>query len=457
MSIGAKEKLRYERPLIKKMNAGLMNKFGTRTEYAPTSHIDGVPVKRIIEQYGSPCFVISERTIRKTYHSALRAFKTRYPKVQFAWSYKTNYLDAVCKVFHQEGSWAEVVSGFEYEKAIRNGVPGNKIIFNGPDKRIDELNRAIENESLIHIDHFDELYDLIEISEKTKKKAKVAIRVNLDVGVYPLWDRFGFNYESYQAWNAITKIMNSEKLDLVGLHCHIGTFMLTANAYAIAAAKLCDLATNIKLKWNKAIQYLDLGGGFASTNTLRGSYLPGSDISPGIDDYAEAITSTILSSGIKQEEIPLLVLETGRALIDDAGYLLGTVLANKRLSDGRRATIMDFGVNILFTAFWYEHKISPAQEFTHHSEEMVVYGPLCMNIDKIRESVNLPLLKRGDQVVVHKVGAYNMTQWMQFIAMRPNVVLIDAKGEVHLIRERETIDTLTSKESIPEHLKTFNL
>ncbi len=452
-----KQKLRYERPMIRKMNAGLMNKFGTRTEYQPTSHIDTVPVKRIIEQYGSPCFVISERTIRKTYQSALRAFKTRYPKVQFAWSYKTNYLDAVCKVFHQEGAWAEVVSGFEYEKAIRNGVPGNKILFNGPDKTIAELKQSIENESTIHIDHFDELYDLIEIAETSKKKVKVAVRVNMDVGVYPLWDRFGFNYESYQAWNAITKIMNCEKMELVGLHSHIGTFMLTAAAYGVAAAKLCDLAMNIKAKWNKTIQYIDLGGGFASTNTLRGSYLPGNDISPSFDDYAEVITSTILNYGFKQEDLPLLMLETGRALIDDAGYLLGSVLANKRLSDGRRATIMDFGVNILFTAFWYEHKISPAQEFTHHSEDMVVYGPLCMNIDKVRESVNLPLLNRGDQVVVHKVGAYNMTQWMQFIAMRPNVVMIDMKGEVHLIRKNETIETLTDLESIPEHLKTFKL
>ncbi|MEI6881675.1 MAG: alanine racemase, partial [Bacteroidota bacterium] len=435
MSTETKEKLRYERPMIRKMNAGLMNKFGTRTEYQPTSHIDTVPVKRIIEQYGSPCFVISERTIRKTYQSALRAFKTRYPKVQFAWSYKTNYLDAVCKVFHQEGAWAEVVSGFEYEKAIRNGVPGNKILFNGPDKTIAELKQAIENESTIHIDHFDELYDLIEIVETSKKKAKVAIRVNMDVGVYPLWDRFGFNYESYQAWNAITKIMNCENMELVGLHTHIGTFMLTAGAYGIAASKLCDLAMNIKAKWNKNIQYIDMGGGFASTNTLRGSYLPGNDISPSFDDYAEVITSTILNYGFKQEDLPLLMLESGRALIDDAGYLVGSVLANKRLADGRRATIMDFGVNILFTAFWYEHKISPAQEFTHHSEDMVVYGPLCMNIDKVRESVNLPLLNRGDHVVVHKVGAYNMTQWMQFIAMRPNVVMIDMKGEVHLIRK----------------------
>jgi diaminopimelate decarboxylase len=200
-----------------------------------------------------------------------------------------------------------------------------------------------------------------------------------------------------------------------------------------------------------------MGGGFASSNTLKGSYLPGSDIVPTFDDYAEAITYTILNSGFKTDELPLLILETGRAMVDDAGYLLGSVIATKRLADGRRATIMDFGVNLLFTAFWYEHKISPAQEFSHHSEDMVLYGPLCMNIDVIRESVNLPLLNKGDNVVVHKVGAYNMTQWMQFIQMRPKIVMIDTKGKTHIIRNHESLDTMLVYEVKPDYLKDFKL
>lgn len=450
-------KLKYERPVIKKLNAGLMNKFGTRTEFEPVKHIDGVSVRQMIEQYGSPVFVLSERQIRRNYQNAVRAFKTRYPRVQFAWSYKTNYLNAVCNIFHQEGSWAEVVSGFEYQKAIGNGVPGNRILFNGPEKTADELRTAIENDSLIHIDHFDELYQLIEICENLKTKPRVAIRVNMDTGVYPMWDRFGFNYENGQAWNAINRIVASGKLELTGLHCHIGTFMLAPWAYATAAAKLCDLAWNAKVQLNTSIKYLDMGGGFPSANTLKGSFLPGADTIPSVDEFAEAITTTILRYGFKPEELPLLVLETGRALVDDAGYLLGTVLANKRLADGRRATIMDFGVNILFTSFWYEHKISPAQDFSHHSEETVLYGPLCMNIDVVRESVNLPVLNRGDHVVVQKVGAYNMTQWMQFISMRPNVILIDSEGNTHLIREAEDLKYLEQLEKIPAHLKKFNI
>ena len=182
-------KLNYERPFIQKLNTGSMNKFGTRTEFAPVTHLEGVPVKQIAEEYGSPCFVISERKIRNNYQTAVRAFKTRYPKVQFAWSYKTNYLSAVCNIFHQEGSWAEVVSVFEYKKALQNGMDGTKIIFNGPDKSEEDLILAVDNNSLIHIDHFDELYTLVSLLDGSEKKARVAIRVNMDTGVYPMWDR----------------------------------------------------------------------------------------------------------------------------------------------------------------------------------------------------------------------------------------------------------------------------
>lgn len=443
---------RYERPTIRKMNTGLMNKFGTKTENEPVTHIESVSVSKLLSEYGSPLFVLSEKQIRRNIGNASRIFKTRYPNVQFAWSYKTNYLNAVCKIFHQEGSWAEVVSGFEYDKAVNNGVPGNKIIFNGPDKTDEQLVNAARNHSLIHIDHYDELYSLIRLSEEHQLNPQVAIRVNMDTGIYPKWDRFGFNFENGQAWNALTRILHSERLQLVGLHCHIGTFMLTTNAYQIAARNLCELAWSIKERFGLMVKYLDLGGGFPSTNTLKGAYLPGTDTVPSIDQYADAITDVILGYGFRPEEMPQLILETGRALVDDAGYLLGTVLASKRLSDGRRATVLDFGLNSLFTSLWYEHKISPVKSSGSQTEEMVLYGPLCMNIDIVRESVVMPLLEKGDQVVVHKVGAYNMTQWMQFITLRPNIVLIDQNNDVHLIRQSETREYIEQLEHVPEHL-----
>ncbi len=450
-------KLKYESPIIKQINSGITSKFGELNSLKPVTHIANTSVKSLIEQYGSPLFVINEQTIRNTYQDAYHAFSTRYPNVQFAWSYKTNYIEAVCKVFHQEGSWAEVVSGFEYQKALDNGVPGDKIIFNGPDKSDEDLKLAIENNSPIHIDHFDELYSLITITEQINKRAKVAIRVNMDTGIKPLWDRFGFNYENGQAWEALNKIIYSKNLDLIGLHTHIGTFILEPNAYRVAASKLSDLAINVKNKFKHDIQYIDMGGGFASKNTLKGSYLSGTDLAPSFSDYADNITQALLNAGFSNEDLPLLILETGRALIDDAGTLLGTVLANKRSADGRRSIVMDFGVNTLFTSFWYNHIISPAQECSLYTEDTVMYGPLCMNIDVIRESINLPPLNKGDHVVVHRIGAYNMTQWMQFITLRPKVVMIDTNGKTHIIRESESKEYVSELEITPDYLNNIDL
>jgi diaminopimelate decarboxylase len=293
---------------------------------------------------------------------------------------------------------------------------------------------------------------IMELTETLSQRPKVAIRVNMDTGIYPQWDRFGFNYENGEAWNALNRIMLSGKLELVGLHTHIGTYILTPNAYSVAAAKLTDLAVNVSKKYNHKIKYIDMGGGFATKNTLKGAYLSGADTCPTFDTYADAITSAIINSEISPEDLPTLILETGRALIDDAGYLLGTVLANKRLADGRRSTIIDIGVNMLFTSFWYEHEIYPAKETSVHTEDTTIYGPLCMNIDVVRAAVQFPLLQKGDQLVIKRIGAYNMTQWMQFITLRPNILLIDTNSVAHIIRTAETNETFLQHEKIPNYL-----
>lgn len=447
------EKKRYERPTVIRQHSGFMNKFGSKQIASAVREIEGIPVSYLLEKFGSPLFVISENKIRENQRKMNRIFKTRYPRVQFAWSYKTNYLDAVCSVFHSEGSWAEVVSGFEYDKARALGVRGEYIIFNGPDKSRSALERAINESAKIHIDHFDELYDIIEIAGILGKKAKVAIRVNMDTGIYPKWDRFGFNYENGEAWQAIKRIISSKEMDLVGLHTHIGTYMMSADAYKVAASKLAALATSIKSEYGILLDYIDMGGGFPSNNTLNGQYLPAEQVLPSPEEFAEAISSGLFEMHFRPDELPMLILESGRALIDDAAHLLSTVLAVKRLSNGKRALIIDAGLNLLFTKLWYKHRISPAQESGLFTEDVAIYGPLCMNIDCIAESITLPVLKKGDRVVIDYVGAYDMTQWLQFIHMRPNIVMIMKDGSVEIIRKEENLEYIKQQEILPESLK----
>lgn len=442
----------YEKPTIIKHTSGLANKFGHGPVRANIARIDGVAVEDLIAEYGTPLFVFSEHTLRRTFREVSRAFTLRYPKVQFGWSYKTNYLDAICRIFHQEGAWAEVVSEVEYEMARRLGVPGHEILFNGPYKPEPALRTAIEEGAHLHIDHYDELYTVERIAREMGRTVPVALRINIDTGVHPRWDRFGFNFDSGEALDAIRRLHAGGHLVLDGLHCHIGTFMLDPQAYGRGAAKLAQLAKTARAETGMAVRYLDMGGGFASRATLHAQYAPGADTKPPIDDYAEAITSALLGAGFPPDELPLLILESGRALVDEAGFMVTRVVGNKRLANGSRAVVIDAGVNVLFTSFWYRHDVLPVVDRGGMLEETVVYGPLCMNIDVVRPSVLLPPLEAGDPLVIRPVGAYNLSQSMQFIRLRPTALLIGEGREVDVIRKAEVVDDVKGPERLPARL-----
>ncbi len=444
----------YQKPVITKLQTGFMNKFGSSPLYARKvrTDIDGVPISELVEKFGSPLFVISEKQLREKYRQIYSAFTNRYPNVQFGWSYKTNYLKAVCAVLHQEGAIAEVVSEFEYEKARNMGIEGKDIIFNGPHKTINALKRAALEGAKIHIDHFDEITDLEHIADEIGKQIKVAIRINMDTGIHPQWDRFGFNLETGQALDAVKRIASGGKLVLNGLHCHIGTFILEPEAYGKEVEKMVKFAYEIEDNFGFKIEYLDIGGGFPSKNRLKGTYLPPDVAVPPVEEFAEKITDSLYSN-LRPGDFPKLILETGRAIVDEAGYLITTVFASKRLPDGRKAYIADAGVNLLFTAFWYKFNIEIDREVQGSNEPSVIYGPLCMNIDIIDEGTMLPPLKRGTRLIFSPVGAYNNTQWMQFIEYRPNVVMVMEDQTVEIIREKEDLSDIERRERLPDRLK----
>jgi diaminopimelate decarboxylase len=441
---------RYERPTLVRHQIGMMNKFARAQAARPYSHVDGVAVRELIERFGSPLFVFSERTLVARYRELRDAFARRLPRVQPAWSYKTNYLDAICRAYHREGAWAEVVSAQEMERALGLGVPGEEILFNGPYKPEPALARAFTVGARVHLDNFDEILRAERVAKRLCARPRVAVRINMSVTGTPPWSRFGFNLESGQAMDAIRRVRAGDTLDLVGLHCHVGTFVQDVEAYREEARKLSELANAIRDELGIAVEYLDLGGGFASRNTLHAQYLPGDQTTPSFAQYADAIADGL--SALRSPRQPQIFLESGRALIDDAGQLVMTVHANKRLPDGRRGVVLDAGVNSLYTANWYKHDLVPAQELHGTAEPTVFYGPLCMAIDVVGETM-FPPVEPGDLIVARTVGAYNVTQWMQFIVERPAVVMVGENGKAALIRRRETLDTLQREEEVPEWLE----
>lgn len=445
-------KPRYERPTLIRHVAGMMNKYARAQALKPVTHVDGVPVAKLVEEFGSPLFVFSERTLVARQHELRDALALRFPKSQLAWSYKTNYLDAICRVFHREGSWAEVVSELEFDKARRLGVPGEHILFNGPFKPEGALDKAFTAGARVHLDHFDEILRAERVAEKRGLKPKVSIRLNMAVPGTPAWTRFGFNLENGQALDAARRLRAGGRLELAGLHCHIGTFVQDVDSYRQEAKKLAEFANLLRRELGVRVDSLDLGGGLASRNTLHAQYLPGDQVTPSLSQYAEAIAEGLEALDVGGEPPPTIYLEAGRALVDDAGFLVTTVHATKRLPDGRRALVLDAGVNTLVTSAWYKHDVVPAQDFQGTPEPTVMVGPLCMNIDVLRDHLLFPPVNVGDRLVFKSVGAYNVTQWMQFIVERPAVVLVSRAGEAAVIRRRESLETLVAQEELPQWL-----
>ncbi|MBI3819666.1 MAG: alanine racemase [Planctomycetes bacterium] len=442
----------YERPAMVRNVVGRMNKAGLASGIARRESVEGLSIEKLCAEYGSPLFVFSERRIRSRVREAREAFGRRHPNVTLCCSYKTNYLGAICAIQHQEGSLAEVVSGMEYEKARRLGIPGNRIVFNGPMKTRDELVRAIREDAILHADSLDEIYSIERLAAEMNTKPVVGVRVGVDAGVHPRWDRFGFDLASGQAAQAVRRIAAGGRLTLGGLHCHIGTYILDPGAYSKAAKQIAEFAAEIEKMFGVSPTHLDLGGGFASNNTLGSQYYAGG-IAPTIDNYAEAISTALMSAGNGRTRLLPLLIEPGRAIVDDAGTLITTVVSSKSLANGRKGVVVDAGVNLLFTAWWYRLGIETDRATDGLLEETAVYGPLCMNIDCIRESVPLPDLRPGDHLVVHPVGAYAFTQSMQFIRLRPAVVLVNESGVAECIRRAEVLDDLDGPERLPERFK----
>ncbi len=438
----------YVKPTIVRHSVGVQNKFGRPPSAVPRESLEGFSVRDLANKYGSPLFVLSVKQLRDKYRDLDRAFRTRYPKFQIAYSYKTNYMKSVCSILHQEGAWAEVVSGFEYDIAANLGVPGEQTIFNGPYKTRDELKRAFEAGSIVNIDNYDEMLVVEDIADEMGRILDVGIRINMDLNDPP-WHKFGFNVESGQAYQAVKRAMSSGKLNVVGLHIHTGTYVDDTSVYSRAARGMVNFYTIIREQMGVKLKYWDMGGGYASKNTLNWAYLPGEQTCPTFDQYAEAVCPILMSGPFPADELPRLFIEPGRALVDEPFSVVTSVAAQKRLPNGRRGVLLDVGMNMLSSVQWYRYAMQPAQDSGTMLEDSVIYGGLCMNIDVLNPSASLPPVRRGDLLVIPHVGAYNLSQSWQFIFLRPSVIAIE-NGEIHVIKRAETREYVQEFEELPD-------
>lgn len=408
------------------------------------TNLSEVEINALAEKYSSPLFVVSADSIKNNLQTFKAGFSDKYPKVVIAYSYKVNYLPGILDVIHKQGAWAEVASGFEYDIARKLNVPGNSIVFNGPYKKKEELEKAINEGALINVDHLDEIRQLEKIASALGKTINIGIRLNMEVGIDQLPDRFGFNFDSPEAAHVVKRCSEKGLLNITGLHVHLTSYIMEKEseenipakgikliwpkdheAYRKAAQKTVHFAKEIREKFGVNIEYLDMGGGFPTVDAL----------SP----YVDAIVGPIVQ-GFNMNDLPLLILEPGRAIVSDAAHLITTVVAAKYFPSGQRAVVIDAGINLLPTSFWKFQDIECLKRSDEVYEETIVYGPLCLQID-IVSNTELPPLSPGDRLLVKNVGAYNIPQSSTFIYPQPAVLLIDGK-DISIIKRREEIKDL---------------
>ena len=408
------------------------------------TNISDTKINGFAEKYGLPLFVVSADSIKKNLKTFKAVFSDKYPKVVVAYSYKVNYLPGILEVIHKQGAWAEVASGFEYEIARKMHVLGESIVFNGPYKKKEELEKAIYEGALINVDHFDEIEQLEEIAFELGKTINIGIRLNIEVGINQLPDRFGFNLDSGEGAQIVKRCAEKGLLNICGLHVHLTSYIVEKEsednipakgikliwpkdheAYRKAAEKMVYFAKEIKEKFGVNIEYLDMGGGFPTVDV----------ISP----YVGAIVEPIIH-GFNNSDLPVLILEPGRAIVSDAADLITTVVSAKDFPSGQRAVGIDAGINLLPTSYWKFQDIECLKNSDTALQETLVYGPLCLQTDIIAKT-KLPQLSAGDRLLIKNVGAYNIPQSSTFIYPRPTVLLIDGK-DIRIIKKREEIEDL---------------
>ena len=395
--------------------------------------------KGLIRKYGSPLFVLDKEKLVSNFEKINTEFNKLFPTI-VAYSYKTNYLPFICHSLHKVGAYAEVIPGFEFEIAKKIKVPGEKIIVNGPYKPECELISIIQYGCKINVDNIFELRDIIGIANKFNITIEIGLRVNINVGSKIIWNKFGFNLENGEAQQIVDFISKLNNIKIIGLHTHIGTNITDVALYSKATNHIVDFYLKNVDKID--LKYLDIGGGFCTEmNGLETLGYQSKTKFPCIKDYAHAICNIIIDKLGKSKEI-VLIIEPGRAIIDDAMCLLTTITAIKNIFDVH-SIFIDAGVNIIPSSYYRKHSIELISDSKEKPIITDIYGPLCMQVDLIDSGIYLPKATVGNILKIGTCGAYELSHSIQFIRTRPAVVAIEKSG-IDLIRRKENPEDVIS-------------
>ncbi len=410
-------------------------------------HAEDVDLNALADVIGTPFYCYSSATLERHY----KVFAASFPKdALVAFSVKALGNVAVLKTLARLGAGADVVSGGELKKALRAGIPGNRIVFSGVGKTRIEMALGLDAGIYqFNVESEPELLALDEVARSMGRRAPVTLRVNPDVDAKThakittgtAETKFGIPWSRARAAYGLAATLKG--IEIVGIDVHIGSQIVALEPFEQAFKKVVALALELRADGH-AISRLDLGGG------LGVPYI--TDNAPPPDPSAYGALATRLTKDLGCR----LILEPGRLIAANAGILVTRVLYIKK-GEAKTFAIVDAGMNDLIRPALYDshHEIvrvnEPAIDTPRGRYDVV--GPVCETSDIFAAERELPELEAGDLVAILSAGAYGAVMSSAYNARppAPEVLVKDAQWSV--VRPRQDDDALFGTERIPDWLE----
>ena len=397
-----------------------------------------IDFKALAQEYKTPLYLYDFDYMTSQYSELKDSFKAR--KSILCYAVKANSNLSVVQHFAKLGAGADCVSIGEVRRAFLAGIPAYKIIFSGVGKSDDEIREAIEKDILyINVESEAELGRVALIAKELGKTSRISIRVNpnIDPQTHPyistgLHDnKFGVDLTT--AKRMYIKANNSENLDPVGIHFHIGSQLTELKPIYESAEIVADLVRSLE-KINIELKFFDVGGGLGiqyDNETLINTY-----------DYAQAILATLKGMDLT------IICEPGRFLTANAGYFVSKVLYEKQ-NGTKKFVVIDGAMNDLLRPALYSayHKIEAVTDSVSEPREVDIVGPVCESGDFFAKDYKLPELAHNDLIVVHSAGAYGFGMGSNYNTRGRSAEIALQGGESRVIRRRETFEDLIALET----------
>ncbi len=408
---------------------------------------EDVAISKIAQEVGTPFYCYSTATLEHHYKTLANALDNAgiAPKALLCFSVKANSNLAVLSTLAACGAGADIVSGGELKRALKAGIPAQRIVFSGVGKTRKEMQQALEAGIVqFNVESLSELHELSQTAEALDMIAPVAFRVNpdIDAGTHEkistgkAEDKFGVAWDDVEyAYKLAAELPN---IEVVGIDIHIGSQITSLLPFRKAFEKVAGLLARLK-ELGHNIRNLDLGGG------LGVPYQSDNDKPPSPQEYAQLIGEIFGASGCQ------IILEPGRMIAGNAGIIVTSVIREKR-GQVKNFLIVDASMTELMrpTLYGAFHEIHPTAQTDNESALWDVVGPVCESGDFIGKDRELPTLKAGDLLAIFTSGAYAAVQGSTYNTrpLAPEVLVRD--GSYFVARARPTVEELLARETIPD-------